>query len=156
MVEMHSPSRSRNAVPTGSAVSSSSHLAVTDESSTNLRTWFAKGRPECERLVCIRFPRCGVLYFIEGGGVGWAVLTHESITMRMPTIFANAGGGKTLNGWATLVLRRKELQVLCVADLHRQGRRLLEEREGGKRIRFDVWSRRGWGRTPWVQLHGYA
>jgi len=33
--------------------------------------------------------------------------------MRVPTIFANAGGpGETLDGRAILVLRRKELQVL--------------------------------------------
>jgi len=34
--------------------------------------------------------------------------------MRIPTIFVNAGGpGKTLDGWAILVLRGKELQVLA-------------------------------------------
>jgi hypothetical protein len=38
---------------------------------------------------------------------------HESVMMRTPTIFANAGGpGKTLEGRAILVLRGKELQVL--------------------------------------------
>jgi hypothetical protein len=104
-----------------SAVSSSSRLAVADEGSASLRTWFAKGRPDSANgLSVIVFPGVELFIFIEGcacegeGGC-WlgASITHESTTMRIPTVFVNSGGpGKTLDGRAILVLRGKELQVL--------------------------------------------
>ena len=103
-----------------SAVSSSSCLAVADEGSASLRTWFAKGRPDSANgLSVIVSP--GVELFIllrcvrvKGTG-SWlgASITHESTTMRIPTVFVNSGGpGKTLDGRAIPGLRGKELQVL--------------------------------------------
>ena len=56
--------------------------------------------------------------------------------MRVPTIFANAGGpGETLDGRAILVLRRKELQVLVrltrTAKIAAFRSRLRKEKESG-------------------------
>ena len=104
-----------------SAVSSSSRLAVADEGSASLRTWFAKGRPDSANGLSVIVPPSVELFIllrcvrVKGRGRSWlgASITHESTTMRIPTVFVNSGGpGKTLDGRAIPSLRGKELQVL--------------------------------------------
>jgi len=57
--------------------------------------------------------------------------------MRIPIVFVNAGGpGKTLDRWAIIVLRAKELQVLVRLTRTAKVAAFQRIEEG---IRFDVW-----------------